>query len=201
MNKLSDWRRLALSGLLLSQAACIGSSPSARFYLLEPITTSAVVADSDNAAKPLLALADVKVPLYLDRPQLVSATDKNRYQMHELDRWAESLSDNMTRVLRQNLASLLPVDVVSASSRIDRQAAIHLTVTILEFHIDAQGQAGLVAQWQFGRDGETPTIRRSVYRLPADKDDVAGQVGALNQCFDQLSQEMALALQALLVSQ
>ena len=182
-----------LIGLTLLLAGCVGSTPPAQFYLLEPLTVAQSVGSS-VADKPTLALAPVRIPHYLERAQLVTASGKNTYQLDEMNRWAESLDDNITRVMLQELTSLVPADVVLASSQRAKQAQLRLLVTILEFHIDPQGQAKLAAQWQVSRGEEVIVSRQSVFEIPANSHDAQVKVQALNQCLNQLNREMASVL-------
>lgn len=185
--------RTAVLSLPWLLAGCVGSTPPARFYLLEPLasnnSTTAVVAD-----KPILALVPVKIPHYLERAQLVTASGKNTYQLDELNRWAESLDDNITRVMLQELSGLLPADVVLSTSQRAKQATLRLAVSMLEFHIDPQGQAKCVAQWQISKGEEVIVSKQSSYQVPASLNDAQIKVQALNQCLNQLNREMAAAL-------
>lgn len=186
--------RTLLGLAVLAQTGCIGSSPTSRFYLLEPLAAAEVPGSSVMAGKPTLALAPVRIPHYLERAQLVSASGKNTYQLDELHRWAESLDDNMTRVILQDLSVLMPADVVSTNSQRARQAKLALAVTVLEFHIDPEGQARLTAQWQASRGDEVVISRQSSFKVAADNDNAQLKVEALNQCLTQLNREMAAAL-------
>ena len=189
--------RTLLGTILLSQTACIGSSPAARFYLLEPIASADAPATPAVLDKPTVALAPVRIPHYLERAQLVTASGKNTYQLDEWHRWAESLDDNITRVVLRDLSLLMPADVVSANSQRARQAKLALAVSILEFHIDPNGQARLSAQWQASRNDEVILSRQSSFTAAADNDDAQLKVEALNQCLSQLNREMAAALSAI----
>lgn len=187
--------RTCLGWALLAQVACVGSTPPSKFYLLEPIAAT----DVSVSGKPTLALAPVRIPHYLERAQIVSASGKNTYQLDELHRWAESLDDNITRVMLQDLSVLMPADVVLTNSQRARQANLTLSVTVLEFHIDPEGQARLNAQWQAGRGGGVVLSRQSSFKVAADNDDAQLRVEALNQCLTQLNREMATTLMTLTV--
>jgi uncharacterized lipoprotein YmbA len=186
---------LLLSCALLPLSGCIGgSTPPSQFYLLEPIDESPARA-SGSVEKPLIALGPVRVPRYVDRPQIVIASGKNAYQLSELNRWAESLDDNISRVLAQNLSLLASVDAVpgNGSSRA-RQAQLRVAVNILEFHVNPQGQAGLTAQWQIIRGGDSLSSRQVSYRSPASTTDYSVMVAALNDCLNRMSRELAASL-------
>jgi uncharacterized lipoprotein YmbA len=190
---------LLLSCWLLPLAGCIGgSSPPAQFFLLEPInqSVSGVTAESP---KPLIALGPVRIPRYVDRSQIVTASAKNAYQLSELNRWAESLDDNISRVLGQNLSRLASVDtvLVNVSNRA-RQAQLRVAVNILEFHVNPQGQAGLTAQWQIVRGDDMVLNRQVSYRSPASTTDYPVMVAGLNECLNRMSRELAVSLRQIL---
>lgn len=189
--------RTCLGLALLAQVACVGSTPPSSFYLLEPIAATEVSVSSSVSGKPTLALAPVRIPHYLERAQIVSASGKNTYQLDELHRWAESLDDNITRVILQDLSILMPADVVLTSSQRARQANLALAVTVLEFHIDPEGQARLNVQWQASRGNEVVLSRQSSFKVAANNDDAQLKVEALNQCLTQLNREMAATLMTL----
>lgn len=194
---MSGLTRMGLGALLLTQIACVGSTPPAQFYLLEPLAALDRAPAVSATAKPTLALMPVKIPQYLQRAQLVTASGKNTYQLDEWHRWAESLDDNITRVVLRDLSVLMPADVVSIGSQGARLAKLTLALSLLEFHIDPEGQARLTAQWQASR-GEQPVIsRQSSFQVSADNADAASKVQALNQCLYRLNREMAEALTAL----
>ena len=184
--------------LLLSLSACIGGkSPPSQFYLLEPVKGVGGFAGGAETGL-LIALAPVRIPQYLDRPQMVTATGKNAYHLSETNRWAERLDDNIARVLAQNLNLLVPAEVVlaNASSRA-QQAKFKVSVTILEFHVDPQGQAGLTAQWSVARGEETVLGRQASYREPASATDYGLMAGALNECLGRLSRDLAADVRSL----
>ena len=188
-----------LLALLLSLSACIGGkSPPSQFYLLEPVKGAGQAGLFNETARPLIALSPVRIPQYLDRPQMVTATAKNQYALSETNRWAERLDDNIARVLAQNLNLLVPAEVVlaNASSRA-QQAKFKVSVTILEFHVGPQGQAGLTAQWSVARGEETVLGRQASYREPASATDYGLMAGALNECLGRLSRDLAADVRSL----
>lgn len=179
------------------QVACLGKTPPSQFYLLEPLAETATAQTSANAAKITLALSPVRIPHYLERPQIVTAAGKNTYQLDELHRWAESLDDNMTRVMLQDLTTLVPADVVMSTTNRARQAEFHLSVNVLEFHVDPQDQAVLSAQWQVSKGKDVVLSQKTSYHVPVGKDDVQLKIEALNQCLNLLNREIAAAIKAM----
>lgn len=194
-------KRLFKTGLtlsLLALAACTGKTPPSQFYLLEPVSLAEPAKTNVVVGKSLIALVPVRIPDYLDRPQLVTAIGHNTYFLDELHRWAESLDHNMTRVMQQNLANLIPADVVPTIHDRARQAQLRLSVSVLEFYVDSHQQARLVAQWQVDKQGKALFSRRSAYEIEVGGEQAEYTVQALNQCWNQFSRDIAQAISSLL---
>ena len=202
--KLNRLILLSLLPVLLPLlSACIGGkSPPSEFYLLEPIKGGVgdASAGGETARLDAIALTPVRMPHYVDRPQMVTATGKNAYTLNETHRWAEPLDGNITSVLAQNLGLLiLETVVLPSSSARAKQAKLRVSVDILEFHIDPQGQALLSAQWNIARGEDTVLIRQSGYHEPASATDYRKMAEALNECLTRLSRDIALSLRDLAV--
>lgn len=184
--------------VLLSLSGCIGgSTPMSQFYLLEPIHNSDNKTAFDQAKLPI-ALAPVRIPKYADRPQIVSATAKNTYQLSELNRWAEALDENMTRVLMENLSLLVPAEVqLTNTSNLAKQAKYRIALNVLEFYVDPQGQAKLTAQWYVTQADKKLLSQQMSYEAAASTVDYQAMVAALNQCVSNMSLDMAASLRQL----
>ena len=94
---------LAVFGL----TACLGGmTPPSKFYSLTPIQHSQEVFKS---VRLNIGVEEVKVPVYLDRPQIVTRKDNQvELNVSELNRWSEPLSTAMQRIIADNLAVYLP---------------------------------------------------------------------------------------------
>lgn len=181
-----------LSLIALASLNGCGTTPAAKFYLLEASQpANAPLAD----ATAIVVMAPVRIPRYLDRSQIVSADGHNGYQLSELNRWAEGLDHNITRVLQQDLSQLVPATVLLSAPA--ETSTLKLTVTILEFHVDAEGQASLKAQWQISRGNQLLGLHRQNYLKLASNSDYSKMVAGLNACLGQLSGDIATSLQKL----
>jgi len=47
----------------------------------------------------VLALGPVRLPEYLDRPQIATRSEGNEVRLHETERWAGSLQEDVSRVM------------------------------------------------------------------------------------------------------
>lgn len=179
--------------MALTLNACVGggTSPVANFYLLEPIAENPDVASQRIS----IGLYPVRVPNYVDRPQIVTATAKNAYRLNEFQRWAEPLDQNITRVLAANLTQLVPADVLLMNvSSLAKQANLHLAVNILEFHVDPEGQAVLTAQWSISKGNAMLSNQQNSYRFEASSSDYPLMVVGLNKCLNRLNRDIAQTL-------
>lgn len=186
--------------VLLLLGGCLGRSAPVEFYMLEPLrqTTASDTANRRMSDLPRIAVGPVRIPEYLDRPQIVTAQGRNTYRVDEQHRWAERLDDNLSRVLVKNLESLVPARQVLANSSDRVQPAdFRVVVDILEFHVEADGQALLSAQWNIRRGNETLAGRTTTLRAAAALGDYGKIVAALNDCVDRLSRTIAGSLREL----
>jgi uncharacterized protein len=171
-------------------AACFRSGAQDQFYMLKPVKETAGV--SSHAEKgPLIGLGPIKVPSYLDRPQIVTATSEQEFQLAENQRWAERLDDNIARVTQENLAALVPTDriVMHPWSR-DVKPDIQATIQIQELHVDADGNARMVAMWSLKpAKGETIS-RRFACAIAVPPKDFPQIVAAESECLARLNREM-----------
>ena len=87
-----------------------------------------------------LGIGPVALPDYLDRPEIVTRSSGNELSLADFDQWAGRLEDNFTRVLAENLSSILETDRVSlypwkSSTPVDFQ----VTVEVSRFERAANG--------------------------------------------------------------
>ena len=83
-----------------------------RFYLVTPLEGAQAAAPAPG---PGVVVAAVRLPKYLERPQLVTRSGDNRLQLEEFHQWGGNLGKDLTRVLAENLSRLLGSDAVVAA--------------------------------------------------------------------------------------
>ena len=97
---------LTVCASLVLLAGC-SSAPATRFYTLAAVAEippAGAKGPAPHAAKPVtLVITDLRLPQYLDRPQIVSRGSDHRLHMTEHQQWGGNLRDDMTRVLAENL--------------------------------------------------------------------------------------------------
>jgi uncharacterized protein len=188
----------SLVGLLLL-ASCGSGTPS-RFYVLTPLAAGKPTHTLDG---PGLGVGPVVVPQYLDRPQVVTRTSDNRLDVGETDQWGGRLSDNITRVLAENLSGLLQTDRVAIYPWTDATAVgVQVTVDIVEFERNAAGTVTLSAFWNITDVANAKilatrrsTITKDVGAKGTESYDAT--VAAMSAALADLSQEIAAEMKAL----
>lgn len=104
-------------GVLLATflvCGCIGVSPQSKFYGLNSISESSITFDS---AKLAVGVGEVKVPAYLDKPQIVTRqANQVELNVSEFHRWSEPLSAVLRQALTDDLAVYLPNAMVKPTS-------------------------------------------------------------------------------------
>lgn len=183
--------------LLLAGSGCAGHSRPVHFYMLRSLTVANVppLSPSDARRGPVVGLGPVRIPSYLDRPQIVTAITDEEYKLAEDHRWAERLDDTITRLLAENLSALVPTErVVLYPWPREQRVNMQVSVDIQEFHADAGGAVRLTAHWAVRQDRRTVLNRKSRCRAPASSTDYQQIVDAQSYCIDQLSREIANAL-------
>ena len=98
---------LMLGALWMVHFGC-ASSPPTRFYALSSsATTAPEIKPSADDGCLSFGIGPIKIPDYLDQPQIVTRGVPNELTLAEFDRWAERLEDNLTRVLAKDLSNLI----------------------------------------------------------------------------------------------
>ena len=117
----------------LALAGCVTKpSPPTNFYMLAPLIPPAEGSPAGmEKEQTVIAIANVLIPTYLDRNQIVTRQNETEYGLGEFDQWAEPLNDNLTRVIAQNLSRLLAadsVDVFPAAKEVPHEYRIGVEV-------------------------------------------------------------------------
>jgi uncharacterized lipoprotein YmbA len=188
-----------LAAAALALPGCFGTSPPARFYVLSatPPGPKSVPSPGPEAA---LGVFPTRVAAYLDRPQMVTFQGENAVALDEYDRWAEPLGSGISRVLAQELATLLPAWRVVPQPwdpTIPLRARLVVDVTTLGW--SQKGEVRLEANWAvLESKGEYPLARgRSVLRREAAGKGTDASVAAASALVGEMAREIAAAVRAI----
>lgn len=188
---------LTIVALLMHLAGCASSAPT-RFYVLSPLASSKAESQAlKDEGSIALGVGPVELPAYLDRPQIVTRLSENELNLAEFDKWAEPLKDNFSRVLVENLSTLLCADAISifpwkGPTPIDYQ----VEVTVIRMDGNVGGNASLVARWAIIRQNDRKMMltRQSSFSRLLSSESYKALVSAQSQAIADLSREIAEAI-------
>jgi hypothetical protein len=196
---LSRLRRALLPAVLgvgCTLLAGCARTPPAQYYLL---SSPAGVAAQAPAPARRIGLGPVRLPEYLDRPQIVSWASPTRLHLSNSHRWAEPLGKSFARTLLANLGHALPdAQFLAWPWRATQQPALQVTVDVQRFERAADGTLVLDARWavQRGPADGAPVLRRTSLSLPVAgaADDYDALVTAASAAVAGLARDIAARL-------
>ena len=187
--------RLPLLAAVLTGCVSLGPVPdNTRYYTLHPQPAA------DGQQRPPLAavgLGPVRLPPYLDRPQIVTRTGPEQLEVASLDRWAAPLDVLFARTLAEDLREAVPAQELllwpwPAGAILDWTIA----VDVVRFERESDGTCVLEARWTASRaQAGGPVERgRSASRTHATDTRMTSSVAALSQAVGELARDVATAL-------
>ena len=194
MRKIPRAGHVMSLGLALLLAGC-ASAPQERFYTLQaPVPESA----ANTPALPLkLVLANLTLPDWVDKPQLVIRKSPQQVQILEQQRWATPLKATLAQALAANLRAQ-GVQMGLRTEHGVKDNAWQLWVDVLQFESLPGQEAVLEVQWQVrNQQGMQVLVSRKLWReVPGDAG-IEALVAAHQRALLQCAQEMARSLQRL----
>lgn len=189
---------IAACALTLAVALATGCSsvPPTRYYVVTAVDEKAA---AFSAPGPGVVVAGVRLPPYLERPQLVTRSGDNELQVEEFHQWGGNLAKDLTRVLAENLSQLLRSDaVVAAPHTLRARPDYRVEVEVLRFERAADARVHLTAKWRLlrGADGAPlagPTTTLASEPLPASPA-FDPTVAAMSRTYGELSRAIAQAI-------
>jgi uncharacterized lipoprotein YmbA len=183
-------RLYALCAIALLAAGC--STPASRLYTLSraPAPAAPVAAPLPNIS---VVVGPVSIPAIVDLPQIVVSTGANSVSLDEFNRWASPLQSNISRVVAENLVTLLGTPRVSQFQQsLGLDSDYRVAIEVQSFDSAPGDAATLNAVWVVRRtkDGKAQTGRTSV-REPTGAAGYDALAAAHSRALARMSQEIA----------
>jgi hypothetical protein len=187
---------------LLVVVCCVGlylmgcSSPTTRFYVLSALPAQATATVNQDIA---VGVGPVVLPDYLDRPQIVTRNGQNELNLAEFDHWGASLKDNITDVIAENLAVLLPSQKVSVYPwKRASSVKYQVSIKIIRFNRIDNGDVVLQTRWTvLTNDGTELYAQESHYAEKPSGRGYINTVAAMEQALTVFSRDVANSLNRL----
>ena len=192
-----------LCALLVLALGCAHTEQS-RFYVLNSLAASG--AQNAERQDVVLGIGPIKMPEYLDRPQIMTRTEGNELDYTEFHKWAEPLKDNFSRVLGENLSTLIPTNrIFFFPWRRAAQVNHKIAADVIRFEGALGGVSTLSVRWTLyriddkGRENGARHEKIRVRSRQATGPDYNSTVSALNQNLEAFSREVAAGACALIL--
>ncbi len=154
---------------LLSGCIKTTSVPT-RFYVLNPFDYDvSLVNETKKNVSSSVEIASLRLPQYLEKPQIVTRSSKNRLELAEYHQWGGNLRKNMTRVLAQNISQLLDTPNISiAPFSPPVPPEFRVEIEVMRFERDFNGQVRFSTQWRLssGQDRKILVTRMTDLESP-----------------------------------
>jgi hypothetical protein len=146
---------------------------------------------------PVVGVGPIRFPRYLERAQIIIAKTGGWVVPQDDQRWAESLGDNFSRVLAEDLAARVPTDRILMHPWPRTEVPdFKVTLRVNEFHLTETGLAKLNVRWELLGKSGLLVSKKTVQQISARDPGVAAGVTAMSKTVDALSQEIAASIRA-----
>lgn len=184
-------RFLAIMLTLAVLGACSSAPPTTQRYLLTEPTMGA--RQNPRGEQRLYSVGDVQVSQFLRGDGLVYKLDENRIHEARQHRWAEPLTVQLRRQLRQGMQQQLTHTrwLPFGGSR-GVETDYQLDLQIEAFNINHQGEVKVAGKWQL-RDEERTLITNGSFsqHRALTEDGYAAAVSALSQAWHSSMADIA----------
>jgi uncharacterized lipoprotein YmbA len=185
--------------LALPLGGCASNNPPMHYFTLSQVAPSQPPPDAaTGSVPPPVRLAAVAMPPELDRQELVTHDSANQVHLHEFNRWAAPLDEQIRRTLSSDLAARVPVarpepvivdtNAPAPASRSPRRT---LTVSLVRLDIDAQCAVVLDANWTLQGGGVQAQSGSEQISQPAAAGECpAAAAGTISQALASLADRL-----------
>ena len=183
-------------GVMLA-TACVGRTPPAKFYTLQPVEQSPT-----GKSLPLdvtLAVGPVAIPDAINRPEIVTRDAGNEVSFSEYQRWAGPLEKSIAAVIAQNIATLLATERVTPFTRENIFKPTHrVVINIDRYDSQLAKEFLLKATWSIknlnSKKHNLLLIRNSTIREPLASAAYDELVAAQSKALAAMSREIAAGI-------
>jgi uncharacterized lipoprotein YmbA len=186
---------IAALALVVALAAGCSSAPATRYYVVTPLEAVAAV----PVPGPSVVVGGVRLPQYLERPQLVTRSGDSQLQFQEFHLWGGNLAKDLTRVLAENLSQLLRSDsVVAAPHTLRIRPDFRVEVEVLRFERGDDARVHLTAKWWLSRGADGTPVAGTTTTLASEplaaSPTFDATVAAMSGAYGELSRAIAQAI-------
>jgi uncharacterized protein len=194
------WIVVLLCVILLILEGCAASTQKSQFFVLTSISKNSAEKLQPPSGKLSIGVGPFEFPSYLNRPNIINRVGANQVQLSEFHRWAEPIEENFSRVLAENLSTLLSTDQVSVFPwKGTLPIGFQVTMSVTKFHGELGGDSVLECRWAIFRNygKEVLMMKKSSFKEVSKGQDYEALVSVMNKNLEKLSVEIAKAIKTL----
>ena len=187
-------------GLIMGGCSPFGSGTqqNTRYYVLSSMQSEeTVVQPIGNLPDAGIGVGPIRMPLYLDRSDIVTRGSQNKVDIAEFAQWAGPLQENFSRVMAENLSVLLSTDKISVFP-FARSGVTDYNVTVYVTRFDGMpgDKAHLRARWAIldHKRKESFFEKHTIISHPTISDTTEALIAAKSNTVADLSREIAQAI-------
>lgn len=191
---------MIFASLILAGCLSVPNTPNPRFYTLSAIGAQDAGQKFDIPANTIIGVGPVKIPEYLNRPQIVTQDSNGMLAFAQLDRWGESLDVALERLINEDLIVMFPAATIELFPwNVNVFVRYQVIVNVIQLESELDKDMRFIAQWSVIdlRDKKTLLTKRSQFRQPIQPHTYSGLANALSSACASLSSEIAGALASL----
>ena len=160
---------LLSSGLFIS--SCTLPNTATRFYILDPAEPDTPYEVHMDKTLPLsVGIASLRLPQYLERPQVVTRSGENRLELAEFHQWGGNLRKNMSGVLAKNLSRLLNTPEIFIYPDIPQVPPdFILELTVMKFERDQDRKVRFSVQWRLSAGKDRKLLETQITEIESLK--------------------------------
>lgn len=194
--------KLGIGCVVLLLGGCISlpnspMSPTPRFYMLSAINDTQVSKKINIKPGSIIGVGPVKIPEFLDRPQIVTKDKQGILKFDEFNRWGESLDLGIARLIREDLTVMVPGTKLTLYPW-NPSIAVKYQVVVEVVQLDSELDKDMffVAQWTVidVPNSKAIIIKRSEFHQPIMPQNYMGLAQTLSKACASLSSQIAEAL-------
>jgi uncharacterized protein len=188
-----------IPGVLVIVLLGCASSPPTRFFVLSSVSGSERAKNPEGERCFAIGIGPVKLPEYLNQPEIVTRITQNELRLHEFAKWAEPLEDDISQTLDENLSSLLCVRSIAIFPwRAQTSIDYRIDVQVIKMDGTLGENALLDVSWSIANGTDRKKLplltKRTTYKESAGGGDYGAFVLAQSRNLASLSSDIAEAI-------
>ncbi|MFH0935826.1 MAG: PqiC family protein [Candidatus Omnitrophota bacterium] len=184
--------------LTLPGCISVPNSPTPRFYTLNAMEEIPPGEKFNIPSDMIIGVGPVKIPEYLNRPQIVTQDKDKMLAFAQFDRWGESLDIGLERLIAENLTAMLSGATLKMFPwNLAIPVSYQVIIEVLQLESELDKDLFFVVQWAVIENEKMVLIKTSEFRRAIDPHSYSGLARTLSAVCASLSNEIAGTLAAL----